>query len=971
MLNTTEIPRAPTQSEIQSALAPSPPSEPQPLEAGHKYERRETPFEAAKAERDSVGVPPYAPFSSEDEWELAEFLVESGLSQNDISKFLKTKLYARCRATAPQDYATVRGRKSLLRTLDKLPGPRASWKVLEITVTGNRRDSRGRLMRQVLHGWVRNPVEVVADLIGNPEFKDNMHYAPVEEYTEDILTEFQKSTGPTERERILSDFMNTDWWLRVQRLVAERWPGATIAPVILCSDKTQLSVLSGDKLVWPVYLTIGNIDKDIRRKPSCRAVVLLGYLPVTKLHCFHEADRPMQGYRLFHFAMRQMLMPLVDAGKTGVMMTCADGYMRHVFPILAAYIADFPEQCLVCCTKENRCPTCLIERERRGELVNSCYRDPEATLAALRDPEPEQRSQEGLRDVPEPFWADLPYANIFNCIVPDLLHQLHKGVFMSHLVQWIAKGHEDELDARFARVPPYPGLRVFSQGITGISQWTGNEFRQMERIFVGIIDGLHADSRVVAAARAMLDFIYLAHYPSHTPSTLQQMRDALERFHANKDVFRDLNLREHFNIPKLHWLIHYISSIIDFGSCDGLSTEVPERLHIDFAKSAYRASNRKDYVKQMVTWLTRREKVHWFRMFLRWCKETRQDAAGVGDDDNNDDDNDNDNDGDDDEEDSKVADSESHSTRWDYVVLGADAHSLDSSLVDHDVEADETISPFWHLQSSEEDAQISTYATETLEGSADIGGTGGRDDWAELTQPESDMLIGPYQISRKPSLGTFSGDAIVHALGVVDFAPALAAFLAHDSLPGQSRLSEHSLLQHSYPVFKQFSRVLPSLRGYASEAFVDRVFARPAISGHPPRYSTVLYVEKPEIAETIGVRGYRVGHVRLIFSLPPALQRLRPHAANPFSHLAYLELYTPFAAKPAQPSGLYKVAKSYRGMKRRAVVVPVDRIFRSCHLLPVCDRAIDRSWSSETVLDECDIMYLNTFSDHHMYLFVE
>ena len=44
--------------------------------------------------------------------------------------------------------------------------------------------------------------------------------------------------------------------------------GVTIAPVILSSDKTQLSRFSGDKQAWPVYLTLGNIPKELRRKPE-------------------------------------------------------------------------------------------------------------------------------------------------------------------------------------------------------------------------------------------------------------------------------------------------------------------------------------------------------------------------------------------------------------------------------------------------------------------------------------------------------------------------------------------------------------------------------------------------------------------------------------------------------------------------------------------------------------------------------
>jgi hypothetical protein len=46
-------------------------------------------------------------------------------------------------------------------------------------------------------------------------------------------------------------------------------PGATVVPILLSSDRTQVTVF-GTKTAYPVYLTIGNLPKDIRCKPSQR-----------------------------------------------------------------------------------------------------------------------------------------------------------------------------------------------------------------------------------------------------------------------------------------------------------------------------------------------------------------------------------------------------------------------------------------------------------------------------------------------------------------------------------------------------------------------------------------------------------------------------------------------------------------------------------------------------------------------------
>ena len=58
-----------------------------------------------------------------------------------------------------------------------------------------------------------------------------------------------------------------------------------------------------------------------------------------------------------------------------------------------------------------------------------------------------------------------------------------------------------------------------------------------------------------------------------------------------------------------------------FGMTDNYMTEYTERLHIDLAKDAYRATNHKEEYYQMTKWLERREKVLWHRSFIRWRQE--------------------------------------------------------------------------------------------------------------------------------------------------------------------------------------------------------------------------------------------------------------------------------------------------------------------------------------------------------------
>lgn len=138
----------------------------------------------------------------------------------------------------------------------------------------------------------------------------------------------------------------------------------------------------------------------------------------------------------------------------------------------------------------------------------------------------------------------------------------------------------------------------------------------MAQILLGCLVG-KVPAEVLVCYRALLDFIYIAQYPTHDNDSLQYLEDALDLFHTNKHIFVDCSIWEHLDIPKFHSMVHYVESIRNFETTDNYNTEMFEQFHIDMAKEGWRASNFRNEVPQMTQWLSRQEKVSLFQSYLR------------------------------------------------------------------------------------------------------------------------------------------------------------------------------------------------------------------------------------------------------------------------------------------------------------------------------------------------------------------
>ena len=420
--------------------------------------------------------------------------------------------------------------------------------------------------------------------------------------------------------------------LKMHQEVLEGYrPGVSIVPIIISTDPTQVTQF-GNKTACPAYMTIGNLPKNIRRKSSRCGQILLAYLPATKLKLVaNKAARRRMLLNLFHSCLHYILQPLVDAGIHGIPMMDGLGTVRRVHPVLAVYIGDYPEQVRVTGIKTGECPKCDIPSKELGnEQFSSKARDIHSVLDALcKFGAGDYREfldackGVGIKPIAKPFWLQLPFVDIFQSITPDVLHQLLQGV-LKHLISWLLQAYgSEEIDVRFQRLIPNHHIRIFMGGISGLSHVTGKEHGQVARAILGVIADLNLPGRqdtgrLLRAVRALLDFKYLAALMVISTHHLTLMKEALNIFHANKQIFVDLGIRKDFKILKLHSCLHYVDSIRRFGTTDNYDTQYTECLHIELAKDAYRASNKRDELPQMTTWVERGEQVQDYARYISW-----------------------------------------------------------------------------------------------------------------------------------------------------------------------------------------------------------------------------------------------------------------------------------------------------------------------------------------------------------------
>ncbi|KAI6010789.1 hypothetical protein F5J12DRAFT_904923 [Pisolithus orientalis] len=316
----------------------------------------------------------------------------------------------------------------------------------------------------------------------------------------------------TNNQRCWEDFMSGAWvWNKVDRIISEdpMMAGATLIPIILGSDKTMVSVATGQTDYYPLYLSIRNVCNTVCHA-HCNVVVLIGFLAMPKK-----------------------------------IILCGNKYYWCVIYALAAYIADYEEQCLKCLTHQESLDDDMLHYHH--EHANAVIK--EFDFCKLWD-------TYGIVGNIVPFTNDFPHTDIYGMLSPDTLHQLIKGGFKDHLVDWVK-----------CYLIHVHGKTQVEKVLDKIDwqYWTGNNSKGLMKVYITAIE-------------AFLEFCYLVHWNVITQQMLVEIDDALRHFHLYCEVFWNAG----------------------FSAPNGLCSSVTESKHIKAIKWPYQHTNHFQALRQML-----------------------------------------------------------------------------------------------------------------------------------------------------------------------------------------------------------------------------------------------------------------------------------------------------------------------------------------------------------------------------------
>ncbi|KAF8812719.1 hypothetical protein BYT27DRAFT_7086406, partial [Phlegmacium glaucopus] len=193
----------------------------------------------------------YFPFSDEQDFQLADSLFTcQQMSTGNVD--LLMHLWSSWQNEPP--FSTG---KHMLNQINSILLGDIPWEAFKISYSGEiPATGKKSWMKKDYEVWYHNPLDVMESQLGNPDFANEMDYAPKEVF---------RWRNKTQQ---YTDLMSGQWAWQQADEIAEGDPsthGAMFAPVILGSDKTTISVRTSQNEYYLLYVSLGNVQNHVQR----------------------------------------------------------------------------------------------------------------------------------------------------------------------------------------------------------------------------------------------------------------------------------------------------------------------------------------------------------------------------------------------------------------------------------------------------------------------------------------------------------------------------------------------------------------------------------------------------------------------------------------------------------------------------------------------------------------------------------
>ncbi|KAJ7683440.1 hypothetical protein B0H17DRAFT_1160912 [Mycena rosella] len=542
--------------------------------------------------RDHAPPTDFSPYAAREDFDLADLLYRRAqLSAGHIDELMQN--WASRPGAGDPPFANHR---DLYDTIDATEIGHIPWESFNVSWSGDRTPGEETPWKNEEYTvYFRNPRAILQLQVSNPDFKYEMDFAPKRVFG-----------GEDRNSREYMDFMSGNWaWQQADPATH----GATFIPIILGSDKTTVSVATGQNDYYPLYMSNGLVHNNVRRAHR-NAVMLIGFLAIPKTDRENQDTVEFCTFRrnLFHGSLREILKSLKPGMETPEIIQFADGHYRRAIYGLGPYIADYPEQVLLACIVQGWCARCdASNKDLDGEGGRRSHDHTDALFEAFDH----KTMWDDYGVIPDviPFTYGFPQADIHELLSPDLLHQVIKGTFKDHLVAWVGEYLEivhgkagaarimADIDRRIAVVPPFTGLRRFPQE-RGFKQWTGDDSKALMKVYLPAIEG-YVPPQMLRAFSAFMEYRYLVRRNVLNEASLAEVDAALARYHDERTIFeREGVCPNGFSLPRQHSLVHYRYLTQQFGAPNGLRYEALGQMLTINERLDKLAASRVDFVER-------------------------------------------------------------------------------------------------------------------------------------------------------------------------------------------------------------------------------------------------------------------------------------------------------------------------------------------------------------------------------------